>query len=140
MAFGESENQRCRNDFPALARTVGGRPIAFLDGPAGTQVPAAVIEAIGDCYRNANANLHGHFGTSRAADEQILRARVAAAAFLGAPSWREISFGQNMTTLTFALSHALMREMGGGVLRTGVAMYNTDEEIDRLLEGLAALA
>lgn len=111
MPFGEAESQRCRNDFPALARTVEGRPIAFLDGPAGTQVPAAVIEAIGACYRDANANTHGQFGTSRAADGQLDRARVAAAAFLGAPSGREISFGQNMTTLNFSLSHALVREM-----------------------------
>jgi selenocysteine lyase/cysteine desulfurase len=59
--FGAAESLRCRADFPALRRSFGGHPLAFLDGPGGTQVPNAVIEAIADCYRNRNVNTHGNF-------------------------------------------------------------------------------
>jgi cysteine desulfurase family protein (TIGR01976 family) len=111
MPFTESDSRRCRRDFPALERTWNGRPLAYLDGPAGSQVPQRVIDAISDYYRTCNANTHGEFPTSRESDRLVHETREAAAAFLGAPSWREISFGQNMTTLNFALSHALGREM-----------------------------
>jgi cysteine desulfurase family protein (TIGR01976 family) len=114
MAFTETECRRCRRDFPALERTWNGHPLAYLDGPAGSQVPQPVIDAISGYYRTCNANTHGEFPTSRESDRLMLEAREAAAAFLGAPSWREISFGQNMTTLNFALSHALVREMKPG--------------------------
>jgi cysteine desulfurase family protein (TIGR01976 family) len=114
MAFTETECRRCRRDFPALERTWNGHPLAYLDGPAGSQVPQSVIDAISGYYRTCNANTHGEFPTSRDSDRLMLEAREAAAAFLGAPSWREISFGQNMTTLNFALSHALVREMKPG--------------------------
>lgn len=99
----------CRDDFPSLARTVDGRPLAFLDGPAGSQVPAAVIDAIGGYYRTSNANSGGHFPTSRETDEVLARARDTVAAFLGAADGRTISFGASMTTLTFALAHAVGR-------------------------------
>ncbi|HEX3528463.1 MAG TPA: cysteine desulfurase-like protein [Thermoanaerobaculia bacterium] len=114
MTFTETECRRARRDFPALERTLNGRPLAFLDGPAGSQVPQAVIDAISGYYRTCNANTHGEFPTSRESDRLMLETREAAAAFLGAPSWREISFGQNMTTLNFSLSHALAREMKPG--------------------------
>jgi cysteine desulfurase family protein (TIGR01976 family) len=114
MAFTETECRRCRRDFPALERTWNGHPLAYLDGPAGSQVPQPVIDAISGYYRTCNANTHGEFPTSRESDRLMLEAREAAAAFLGAPSWREVSFGQNMTTLNFALSHALVREMKPG--------------------------
>ncbi len=114
MPFTETDCLRCRLGFPALARTVNGRPAAFLDGPAGSQVPEAVIDAISRYYRTSNANTHGEFATSRETDRMLLAAREAAAAFLGAPSWREVSFGQSMTTLTFLLSQALAREMRPG--------------------------
>jgi cysteine desulfurase family protein (TIGR01976 family) len=114
MAFTETESRRCRRDFPALERIWNGHPLAYLDGPAGSQVPQPVIDAISGYYRTCNANTHGEFPASRESDRLMLEAREAAAAFLGAPSWREISFGQNMTTLNFALSHALAREMKPG--------------------------
>jgi cysteine desulfurase family protein (TIGR01976 family) len=114
MAFTETESRRCRRDFPALERIWNGHPLAYLDGPAGSQVPRPVIDAISGYYRTCNANTHGEFPASRESDRLMLEAREAAAAFLGAPSWREISFGQNMTTLNFALSHALAREMKPG--------------------------
>ena len=111
--FGENEARRCREDFPSLARRhEGGRfPLAFLDGPAGTQVPNAVIEAIAGYYRTCNANTHGQFATSRESDALIAAARDTVAAFLGAPSGRTISFGQNMTTLCYSRRPALSRAL-----------------------------
>lgn len=128
MSFSEAECRRCREDFPALARTVHGNPIAFLDGPAGTQVPRQVIDAIVGYYETANANTRGEFATSRATNELIATVRDKAAAFLGAPSGREISFGQNMTTLTFSLSQALAREMRPG---DEIVITQLDHEANR---------
>jgi cysteine desulfurase family protein (TIGR01976 family) len=114
MSFTSIESQRSRADFPALARTENGRPIAYLDGPAGTQVPEAVLDAIRAYYTTANANTHGEFETSRASDRWMHEVREAAAAFVGAPSWREISFGANMTSLNFSLSRAIARSLQPG--------------------------
>ena len=128
MAFTESDARRARLDFPALTRTRDGRSLAYLDGPAGTQVPEAVIEAVAAYYRTANANTHGQFVTSRESDAEILRAREAMAAFLGAPSWREISFGANMTTLAFSLAHAFGRLFEPG---DEVVVTQLDHEANR---------
>lgn len=128
MPFTASDCERCRRDFPSLARTVDGLPIAYLDGPAGTQVPEAVIAAISHYYRTSNANTHGEFVTSRESDRLVREAREAMAAFLGAPGWREISFGQNMTTLTFSLSQALVREMKPG---DEIVITQLDHEANR---------
>ena len=128
MPYTEADCRRCRLDFPSLARTEDGRSLAFLDGPAGSQVPSSVIDAISWYYRTCNANARGEFATSRRSDRLVREAREAGAAFLGAPSWREISFGQNMTTLTFALSHALMREMKPG---DEIVITQLDHEANR---------
>ncbi|HSK80455.1 MAG TPA: cysteine desulfurase-like protein [Thermoanaerobaculia bacterium] len=128
MAFTEDECRRCRKDFPSLARTVDGYPLAFLDGPAGTQVPRSVIDAISRYYETSNANSHGEFPTSRETDRLLSETREAVAAFLGAPSWQSISFGQNMTTLNFALSHALGRAMEPG---DEVVITQLDHEANR---------
>jgi cysteine desulfurase family protein (TIGR01976 family) len=97
-----------RTRFTAL-----GRELAFFDGPAGTQVPDAVIEAMADYLREDNANIGGAFETSVRTGSLISEARIAAAAFLGC-SPEEIGFGPNMTTLNFALSRALARELAEG--------------------------
>jgi cysteine desulfurase family protein (TIGR01976 family) len=89
------------------------RELAFFDGPGGTQVPDSVIEAVGDYLREANANLGGPFETSRRSDELVARAHETAAAFLNATA-DEVAFGQNMTTLNFALSRAAAREWREG--------------------------
>ncbi len=128
MAFTEKECLECRKDFPALERMVDGLPLAYLDGPGGTQVPRQVIDAIAAYYRTCNSNTHGAFVTSEESDAVIGRAREAMAAFLGAPSWREISFGANMTTLNFALSHALGRAMQAG---DEVVITQLDHEANR---------
>jgi cysteine desulfurase family protein (TIGR01976 family) len=114
MPFNADSCRRARLDFPALARRQGERPIAFLDGPAGSQVPTSVIEAISGYYRDTNANTHGQFATSEASDALLQGVREKVATFLGAASWRSISFGANMTTLNFALSRALARSFAPG--------------------------
>ena len=114
MPFTAADCQRARHQIPALARRQGELPIAYLDGPAGSQMPAPVIDAISGYYREANANTHGQFATSLRSDELLQAVREKAAAFLGAESWRSISFGANMTTLTFALAHAVARGMLAG--------------------------
>lgn len=99
--------------FPALAEQVGDRPAIFFDGPGGTQVPRQVIDAISDYLASRNANTHGAFLTSQRTDETIAAAHQAMADMLGcAPE--ETVFGQNMTSLTFALSRAIGRELAPG--------------------------
>lgn len=102
-----------RSQFPALAMKVNGHPAAFFDGPGGTQVPQRVIDAIGGYLANSNANAHGAFATSQRTDEVIAAAHAAMADMLGCDA-DEIVFGPNMTTLTFALSRALGRELEPG--------------------------
>ena len=126
--FTAEDCARCRRDFPSLSRTVDGVPLAFLDGPAGTQVPEPVIAAMSGYYRTSNANTHGEFPASRETDRLLHETRETVAAFLGAPSGREISFGQNMTTLTYSLSHALAREMAPG---DEIVITQLDHEANR---------
>jgi cysteine desulfurase family protein (TIGR01976 family) len=128
MPFTHADCTNCRRDFPSLSRIVDGSPLAFLDGPAGTQVPEPVIAAMADYYRTSNANTHGEFPTSRETDRLLDAARETVAAFLGAPSGGEISFGQNMTTLCFSLSHALAREMAPG---DEIVVTQLDHEANR---------
>lgn len=99
----------CRQQFPALARQVAGRPAVFFDGPAGSQVPQRVIDAVSDYYTHRNANHGGEFATSRESDAMLDAAHAAVADLLGASDPDCVIFGANMTTLTFALSRALSR-------------------------------
>ena len=73
-----------RAEFPALAREQDGRPVVFLDGPGGTQVPQRVIDAVVGYYRDTNANAGGAFATSAASDAMVDEAHAAVADFLGA--------------------------------------------------------
>lgn len=102
-----------RAQFPALQQDVQGRPPMYLDSPGGTQVPQRVIDAVADYLARSNANTHGTFPASRRTDATIAGAREAMADFLGCDA-DEIVFGQNMTTMTFALSRSLGRELGPG--------------------------
>jgi len=102
-----------RAQFPALAQTVNGHPAAFLDGPGGTQVPQRVIDAISDYLRRDNANTGGAYATSRNTDAMLAEARTAMADFLNCGA-DEIVFGPNMTTLTYAMSRAIGRDLGPG--------------------------
>ena len=102
-----------RSQFPSLEMQVNGRAAAFLDGPAGTQVPTQVLAAIQNALVDCNANTHGSFLTSRRSDEMIAAAREAMADFFHCAPY-EVVFGPNMTTLTFALSRAIGRELKQG--------------------------
>jgi cysteine desulfurase family protein (TIGR01976 family) len=105
---------RFRPDFPSLRRSLGGRPLAYLDGPGGSQVPRQVVEAITDYYSRCNANTHGEFITSRESDVMLDAARDVVATFLGAADASTVSFGANMTTLNFALSRGMSRVFKAG--------------------------
>jgi cysteine desulfurase family protein (TIGR01976 family) len=102
-----------RSRFPALERVHGGRPVAYFDGPGGTQVPRTVVEAMSDYLLRHNANTHWRYPSSIETDAALDAARQALAEFLnGRPD--EIVFGQNMTTLTYHLARALGRAWGPG--------------------------
>lgn len=102
-----------RSQFPALAQTVNGHPAVFFDGPGGTQVPQRVIDAMSDYLRRDNANSGGNYVTSRRTDAVIAGARAAMADFFHCNP-DEVVFGPNMTSLTFAFSRALGRELKPG--------------------------
>ena len=96
-----------RHQFPALRRTVDGRPAVFLDGPGGTQSPERVIDAMAGYLRRGSSNHGGPFLTSREADAATWEARLAMMDLLNARRPEEIVFGQNMTSLTFSVSRAI---------------------------------
>ena len=97
-----------RRDFPAMERRHNGHPVAYLDGPGGTQVPRIVADRMTEYLYHHNANTHWRYPTSWETDVMIREARVAIAELLnGAPE--EIVFGANMTSLTFHLARALGR-------------------------------
>jgi cysteine desulfurase family protein (TIGR01976 family) len=100
-----------RAQFPALSMRQDRTPLVFFDNPGGTQVPESVADAMRSYLLTANANVHGPFLTSRRTDEIIAEAHAAMADLLNAASSDEIVFGQNMTTLTFAISRSLGRDL-----------------------------
>ena len=102
-----------RSHFPALERRHLGHPVAYFDGPGGTQVPREVVQAMSDYLLHHNANTHWAYPTSVETDALIAGAREALADFLNATA-DEIAFGQNMTSLTFHLGRALGRRWGKG--------------------------
>jgi cysteine desulfurase family protein (TIGR01976 family) len=102
-----------RSQFPSLQLQVNGQPAAFLDGPAGTQVPTQVLHAIQSYFVGANANTGGAFLTSQRTDQMIAGTRAAMADFFHCEK-DEVVFGQNMTTITFAISRAIGRELKAG--------------------------
>jgi cysteine desulfurase family protein (TIGR01976 family) len=110
-----------RARFPALSLTRDGRPIAFFDGPGGTQVPESVIDAVSRYYRESNANHGGAFPTSQRSDAIVDEAHAAIADLLGVDA-DEITLGPNMTTLTFHLSRSIVASMrpGDEIVVTGL--------------------
>jgi cysteine desulfurase family protein (TIGR01976 family) len=111
MAYTLEHCLRSRRDFPALVKNPD---TAFLDGPGGSQVPQAVVDAIADVYASCNVNTHGNFAPSREVDRRMEVARSVVATFLGAENGSCISFGQSMTTLCFNLSTAIGRTLDKG--------------------------
>src|ERR1700722_18220979 len=102
-----------RAQFPSLKLAVSGHPAAFLDAPAGTQVPQRVIDAFREYFETSNANKVGQFLTSRRTDEMIAAARTGMADLFNCTS-DEIFFVPNMTTLTFALARGIGRDLKPG--------------------------
>jgi cysteine desulfurase family protein (TIGR01976 family) len=100
-----------RAHFPALVRLHAGKPVAYFDGPGGTQVPRQVIDAMADYLCHHNANTHWAYPTSAETDAAIANSRQAFADFFNS-SPREVAFGNNMTTITFHISRALGRKWG----------------------------
>ena len=105
---------KIRAEFPSLAREYNGKPLVYFDAPGGTQVTRRCIERIVDYFQRCNANTHGEFITAHESDAIIEDAHEAGADFLNAKSGDEIVFGQNMTSLAFALSRSI-----GQTLREG---------------------
>jgi len=103
-----------REQFPALAQTMAGRPVVYLDNPGGTQVPLCVMEAMTDYLGHHNANLGGSFATSLRSQAILDDAHAAMADLLNAPSASDIVFGPNMTSLTLHMSRSLARELNPG--------------------------
>lgn len=105
--------EEIRSHFPALERVHEGFPAAYFDGPGGTQVPRAVVEAMSDYLYRHNANTHWAYPTSAETDELLERSRESLADFLNA-SPAEIAFGANATTLAFHVSRTLGRTFEPG--------------------------
>jgi cysteine desulfurase family protein (TIGR01976 family) len=105
--------RRARKHFPALDRRHNGHPVAYFDGPRGTQVPRQVADAMTQYLFHHNANTHWVYPTSEETDALIAASRRTVAAFLNAEA-DEIAFGANMTTLTFHLARALGRGWKAG--------------------------
>ena len=97
-----------RGDFPSLQRRERGHPVAYFDGPGGSQVPRAVVEAITDYLYNHNANTHWCYPTSVETDALLAGAREVYADFFNATP-ADVSFGNNTTTIAFHLARALAR-------------------------------
>lgn len=117
-----------RPDFPSLKRDFQGCPLVYFDGPGGTQVPQHVIDAVVHYYSTCNSNTHGSFVTTQESDHIIEETRRSIAAFLGARGPQCVSMGANMTTLNYALSHAVGRSMRVG---DEVLITQLDHEANR---------
>ena len=103
-----------RSQFPALDRVHGGHPVVYFDGPGGTQVPRVVVEAMTEYLFQHNANTHWVYPSSQETDAALAQARADYAAFFNAPGPDWVSFGQNMTTITFHVARALARQWRSG--------------------------
>jgi cysteine desulfurase family protein (TIGR01976 family) len=114
MKLNAEQVEACRRQFPALDRMVGDQPAIYFDGPAGTQVPRRVIDAVADYLAHTNANHGGHFATAQESDALLDEAHRAAADLFGASDPACTFFGQNMTSLTFAFSRAVARTWRDG--------------------------
>lgn len=114
MVLSHDQVLSLRKQFPAFQRRVNGIQAAYFDGPAGTQVPQRVADAISKYLLLYNANHGGLFATSVESDQWLEAAHQAFADFLGVTDPQEVSFGQNMTSLTFAFSRALATEWKPG--------------------------
>lgn len=127
MKREEIDLSYCSKDFSALSHHFHGQPVAYFDGPGGTQVPQSVIDRMVQYLKTENANAKGSFATTRATDKILQYSRSQMAQFLGAKA-EEIAFGANMTTLTFSLAKALGRNLKQ---RDEIIITQMDHEANR---------
>lgn len=122
MQLTDSLVRQLRSQFPALRRKHGEREAVFFDGPAGTQVPQSVIDAISHYLTHCNANCHGVFATSVESDAEMERSHEVVADFVGARDKDCVIFGPNMTTISLGLARALSRlwKPGDEILLSGL--------------------
>ena len=104
---------RVREQFPALKRVYNNKPAVYLDGPGGSQVVCTSIEAMSDYMLKGGANIHGQFPSSKETVDIIMEAKEAVADMFGAKA-KEVAFGANTTTLEFAISRAISRDLEPG--------------------------
>jgi cysteine desulfurase/selenocysteine lyase len=96
--IGGLDVERIRKDFPILARTVGDRPLVYLDSAATSHKPQQVIDAESDFYAHHNANAHrGLYMLGEEATELFEGARANLARFFGAPGPENIVFTRGTT-------------------------------------------
>ncbi len=103
-----------RAQFSALSQHIDGKPAIFSTAPAAHRVSRGVLEKMTDYLGKYNANLGGHYFSSRVTGEVMGQARESVRALLNAPSPDNIVFGMNMTTLTFHLSRIISRDWQAG--------------------------
>ncbi len=129
MSIAESHAQRVADEFrrstPALSHLTGGAAPIYMDAPGGSQMPQCVLDAMADYIQGGMANRHGEFQTSLETDALLARARRQVSALLNADGY-EIVFGQNMTSLTFALATSLARDWVPGGSRDQVVVSEID--------------
>lgn len=106
--------ESARAQFPALSQLHNDKPVSFLDGPGGSQVPQSVLDEMTRYLGHFNSNLGGKFFSSEITTSMMQQGREGAAQFLNAESGNNIVFGPNMTSLTFQLSRAISREWQAG--------------------------
>lgn len=114
MRFSPQILHDCRRQFPALSRRIDDQPVAFFDGPGGTQTPQRVIDAVSHYLAHTNANHCGLFATAHESDRMLEAAHQALADFLGADDPHCVIFGANMTSLAFSLARSLARTWKAG--------------------------
>lgn len=117
--------EAARAQFGALCAPEVSPPPVFLDGPGGTQVPASVLQAMTGYLGRHNANLGGHYFSSRKTEALARDARESVQALLNAPGPDNIVFGASMTALTFHLSRIISRDWqpGDEVIVTALDHY-----------------
>lgn len=116
-----------REQFPALKRLHNGKPVLYLDGPGGTQVPARVADRVRDHMLHHFANVSGVYPTSQETDQVMADARASFAALFGCDNG-EIAFGANATSLFYKLAWAMVKEIKPG---DEILITDVDHEANR---------
>ncbi len=130
-----------RRQFTALNQTHNDKPVVFLDGPGGSQVPQSVLSAMNEYLGAYNSNLGGHYFSSKHTVELVGLARACGRDFVNAPSADNIVFGANMTSLTFQLSRAITRDwqQGDEVIVTSLDHYSNVSSWEQAAEDRGAV-